>query len=504
MAVNKPLLPRPPFAPGTFQGDQSRAIERELQKLQLSVKQLRDGRIEGVLALDAAPAGGVWAQGDVVQSSAPTRTISASTTFVVWGWQYTDEGAGTLTWAEMRFWESMAAGGGGSFAATSMTATTTGVGDSIYAGNAAGELTFRNLQAGTDISITVSGGAVKITSTAAVSGGSFAATSQTATHTGTGVGVYVGNAAGELTFRKVQAGTGISVTTSGGAIRITSTGGGGVSVTAGGGGVSVTTVSGLATIGLGASVSASVFVASDYIKVGADQVVGSRKDTWSEPTGTKTRTTFNTDSVTTKQLAEAFYALWDDLRNHGLIGTSLSVAIATSWNPSDKGSSQTLTNSNLLLASTGSWGGVRSARSQFNGDRYYEVVITTEGAAAGYHMIGVAGATASLETYLGAAATAWVWQCGTGGATKWNNNSSAAYGGSVSTSFTNGDVIGVRMNIGTGVLTFYYNGVDLGAAYTITASQTLFAAAGCYNNAQSTARFSSTSWSYAPSGVVQW
>lgn len=281
MAVNKPLLPKPPFAPGTFQGDQSRAIERELQRLQLSVKQLRDGRIEGVLALDAPPPGGVWAQGDVVQSSAPARTISASTTFVVWGWQYTDEGSGTLTWAEMRFWESMAAGGGGSFAASSMTATTTGAGASLYAGNAAGELVFRTLQAGSGISISTSLGEVKISATGG--GGGFAATSQTATNvgtgvglylgnpagvlgfstlkagtditlsvsgnevvigftgtanpwtaasqtatsTGTGVGVYVGNAAGELTFRKVQAGTGISVTTSGGAIRITGTGGGG-------------------------------------------------------------------------------------------------------------------------------------------------------------------------------------------------------------------------------------------------------------------------------------
>jgi hypothetical protein len=49
-------------------------------------------------------------------------------------------------------------------------------------------------------------------------------------------------------------------------------------------------------------------------------VIGSRKTGWGAPTGTATRTTFATDSVTTAQLAERLKALIDDLSSHGLIG----------------------------------------------------------------------------------------------------------------------------------------------------------------------------------------
>lgn len=785
MAANKPILPRPPFPPGTYPGAQSRDLERVLANQRAALQKLFEGRADGVLALDAPPSG-TWEQGALVRAADPKRTISASTTWVVLGWLRADEGSGTLTWQELRIWETAGGGGGGGFAATSMTATTTGVGTAVYAGNPAGELLFRNVQAGTGISLTVSAGAIRITNTSAAGG--FAATSQTATSTGTGVDVYVGNPAGELTFRKVQAGANISVTTSAGAIRIASTGGGltaasitatntgsgesvyagnsgtelvfrklqegtgisltqsagavkitatrygsqigtygwrdnlsalsaaavggGVSkpswgtirdglqgwlfsptadnelwisfhidhdyaagtalfphihvvpITAGGGvtrwgieysfakghnqasfgpsttiyldgtitagsqyrhyifetstlsaisgadietdgillcrifrnasdpgdtfsttvaaifadlhyqtdhiatlekapaftalswngdttisgfsatsqtatstgtgvavyvgnaageltlrklqagtGVSLTVSAGAVRItatggggsSLGATVTASVFLATDFYRVGADQVVGPRKDTWSTPTGSASRLTFNTATVTTAELAERFKALFDDLVSHGMIGTSLSVATPTAWNPADKGSNQTLTNSNLVLSATSAaWGGVRAARSQFNGDRYYELVITTEGAGAGYHMIGVAGVAASMNSYLGAAADGWAFQLGGTQALKWNNNVSGAYGGSITASLTTGDVVGVRMNIDTGVLTFYYNGASLGAAYTITASQTLFPSAGCFSDARTTARFSSTSWSFAPVGVVQW
>lgn len=50
------------------------------------------------------------------------------------------------------------------------------------------------------------------------------------------------------------------------------------------------------------------------------QVVGLRKTGWGAPTGTATRTTFNTATVTLAQLAERVKALIDDLTTHGLIG----------------------------------------------------------------------------------------------------------------------------------------------------------------------------------------
>lgn len=59
---------------------------------------------------------------------------------------------------------------------------------------------------------------------------------------------------------------------------------------------------------------------ADSYKVGANNVIGSRKAGWAAPTGTATRTTFATSSVTTEQLAERVKALIDDLTSHGLIG----------------------------------------------------------------------------------------------------------------------------------------------------------------------------------------
>jgi hypothetical protein len=54
--------------------------------------------------------------------------------------------------------------------------------------------------------------------------------------------------------------------------------------------------------------------------VGLNPVVGSRKTGWAAPTGTATRTTFDTATVTTAQLAERVKALIDNLTTHGLIG----------------------------------------------------------------------------------------------------------------------------------------------------------------------------------------
>jgi len=50
-------------------------------------------------------------------------------------------------------------------------------------------------------------------------------------------------------------------------------------------------------------------------------VLGSRKTGWGSPTGTATRATFATSTVTTAQLAERLKALIDDLTTHGMIGS---------------------------------------------------------------------------------------------------------------------------------------------------------------------------------------
>ena len=55
-------------------------------------------------------------------------------------------------------------------------------------------------------------------------------------------------------------------------------------------------------------------------KVNNVAVVGATKTGWTAATGTSTRTTFATTTVTTEQLAQRLKALIDDLISHGLIG----------------------------------------------------------------------------------------------------------------------------------------------------------------------------------------
>lgn len=55
-------------------------------------------------------------------------------------------------------------------------------------------------------------------------------------------------------------------------------------------------------------------------RINAIQVVGARIGGWQAATGTATRTTFVTSTVTLPQLAERVKALIDDLTTHGLIG----------------------------------------------------------------------------------------------------------------------------------------------------------------------------------------
>jgi hypothetical protein len=75
---------------------------------------------------------------------------------------------------------------------------------------------------------------------------------------------------------------------------------------------------------LQAQLDSTGFNASIAFKVAGTKVVGARKTGWGAPTGTATRTTFDTSTVTLPQLAERLKALLDDLSataGHGLIGT---------------------------------------------------------------------------------------------------------------------------------------------------------------------------------------
>lgn len=60
--------------------------------------------------------------------------------------------------------------------------------------------------------------------------------------------------------------------------------------------------------------------ATPSCRLNGTQVLTTRQTGWSAPTGTATRTSFATSTVTTAQLAERVKALIDDLTAHGPIG----------------------------------------------------------------------------------------------------------------------------------------------------------------------------------------
>lgn len=58
------------------------------------------------------------------------------------------------------------------------------------------------------------------------------------------------------------------------------------------------------------------------VQVAGKKVVGRRRTGWTSPTGTATRTAYDTTTVTAAQLAQRVKALTDDLLAHGIIGSS--------------------------------------------------------------------------------------------------------------------------------------------------------------------------------------
>ena len=78
--------------------------------------------------------------------------------------------------------------------------------------------------------------------------------------------------------------------------------------------------SGILKVALGASGSPYVSVTDGTFMVNGIAVVGTRKTGWGAPTGTATRSSFATSTVTLEQLAQRVKALVDDLTTHGLIG----------------------------------------------------------------------------------------------------------------------------------------------------------------------------------------
>ncbi len=85
-------------------------------------------------------------------------------------------------------------------------------------------------------------------------------------------------------------------------------------------------VSGLLTLGAGATVGLDLNASTAELRINNTKVVDARITGWGTPTGTKTRTAFDAGTVTLPQLAERVAAILEDLgagavaNKHGLIG----------------------------------------------------------------------------------------------------------------------------------------------------------------------------------------
>ena len=118
-------------------------------------------------------------------------------------------------------------------------------------------------------------------------------------------------------------------------------------------------------------------------------------------------------------------------------------------NPLDNGG-VTLSNGNLDVT-LGATRGVRSGFGVSSGKYYYEMTVGTFGSQG--PAVGIAYANANISTnYAGSDANAWVYNGGDGKI--YNNNS----GTGSNALYTTNDVIGVAINMDSGVVTFYKNG----------------------------------------------
>jgi hypothetical protein len=159
------------------------------------------------------------------------------------------------------------------------------------------------------------------------------------------------------------------------------------------------------------------------------------------------------------------------------------------WNPLNA-KTTTLTNGNLDGSTTS--GMVVGTLAVSSGKWYWECTPTD---TTVQQLFGImSAANTSLPNYPGGSADSYGYYATNGN--KYNNSSSSAYG----SSYGNGDVIGVALDLDAGTLTFYKNGTTQGTAYS-GLSGTFAPASGDGATNAWTANFGQRPFAYtAPSG----
>ena len=173
------------------------------------------------------------------------------------------------------------------------------------------------------------------------------------------------------------------------------------------------------------------------------------------------------------------------------VGGSVRGNYAT-LNPLNNLGSSTLSNGNLdFVTGTTTYGGVKGTIGASSGKWYWEVTATDASPLS----VGIQNSSGGVE--VGADANGWGYL---NDARKYNTGSATSYGAS----YTDGDVIGVALDLDAGTLTFYKNGSSQGVAFSSLASNTYFPAVSDYSSSTSAAgscNFGQRAFAYtAPSG----
>lgn len=155
-------------------------------------------------------------------------------------------------------------------------------------------------------------------------------------------------------------------------------------------------------------------------------------------------------------------------------------------------SSNTLTNGNLTANTTGPFYSSLGTIGITSGIRVFEV--TLAGNSYDYSFfVGVGNRSMNLNSFTGSDANGWGYFSLNGN--KYNGSGGVAYGAS----YVIGNVMGIKLDLGAGTLTFYKNGVSQGTAFT-GLSGTFYPAVTLRENASLalslTANFGATAFTY--------
>ena len=174
-----------------------------------------------------------------------------------------------------------------------------------------------------------------------------------------------------------------------------------------------------------------------------------------------------------------------------------SISFAT-WNPSDKGSSCTLSNGNLTASNAVSLqNSVRATLGKSAGKWYWEVTVGGSG-AVNECPAGIANSSMPVSTNFASDANGYGYATFVGGGYLWHSGGGTSFG----SAFVGGDVIGCALDMDNGTFKVYKNGTLQGTIATGLTGTWYPAGGSIGSNASNyTANFGASAFSYAvPSG----